>query len=106
MRITIKKGRIVDPAHQRDEISDLHISDGKITAIGKTPKGFVPDRVIDAAHRIVCPGLVDLSARLREPGRGHRASISSETAAAAGAGITTLCCPPDTDPIIDTTAVA
>lgn len=106
MRITIKKGRIVDPAHKRDEIADLHITGGKITAVGKTPKGFVPDRVINAANRIVCPGLVDLSARLREPGRGNQASITTETAAAASAGITTLCCPPDTDPVIDTTAVA
>lgn len=106
MRITIKKGRTIDPAHQRDEIADLHISGGKITAIGKTPKGFVPDRVIDATNRIVCPGLVDLSVRLREPGRGHQAGITTETTAAVSAGITTLCCPPDTDPVIDTSAVA
>jgi dihydroorotase len=106
MRITIKKGRIVDPAHKRDETGDLHIGDGRIIAIGKPPKGFISDRVIDAAGRIVCPGLVDLSARFKEPGHGYHASIASETAAAASAGISTLCCPPDTDPVIDTPAVA
>jgi len=106
MRTTIKKGRIVDPAHRRDEISDLHIKDDRIVAIGKTPRGFVPDRVIDAAHRIVCPGLVDLSASLMEPGHGNHAGIASEATAAASAGISTLCCPPDTDPVIDTPAVA
>ena len=106
MRISIKKGRIVDPAHQRDEITDLHITGDKITAVGKTPKGFVPDRVLHAANRIIFPGLVDLSASLREPGRGYKANITTETGAAASAGITTLCCPPDTDPVIDSTAVA
>ena len=87
MRITIKQGRIVDPAHKRDETGDLHIGDGKIIAIGKPPKGFISDRVIDAAGRIVCPGFVDLSARFKEPGHGFHASIGSETAAAASAGI-------------------
>ena len=106
MRITIKKGRIVDPAHRRDKTGDLHISGGRIVAIGKAPDGFVPDRVIDGTHRIVCPGLVDLSASLMEAGHVNHVSIASEATAAASAGITTLCCPPDTDPVIDTPAVA
>jgi len=105
MKLTIKKGRIIDPAHDRDEVADLHIDHGKIVATGKPPKGFSPDRSIDAAARIVCPGLVDLAARLGEPGQEHKATIATETAAAAGAGITTICCPPDTSPVIDTTAV-
>lgn len=105
MRLTIKGGRIIDPAQDRDEIADLHIDHGHIVATGKAPKGFAPDRRIDANGMIVCPGLVDLAARPREPGQGHKATVATETAAAAGAGITTICCPPDTNPVIDTTAV-
>ncbi|NIR29130.1 MAG: dihydroorotase, partial [Gammaproteobacteria bacterium] len=66
---------------------------------------FTPEREIDAGGCIVCPGLVDLCARLREPGLEHKATIASETRAAARAGITTLCTPPDTTPVIDTPAV-
>jgi dihydroorotase len=104
--IEIINGRLIDPANQIDKNSDLFIDDGKICAVGKAPKGFKPDTTIDAGNQVVCPGLVDLCAHLREPGEEHKATISSETAAAAKSGITTLCCPPDTDPVIDTPAVA
>jgi len=106
MRLSIQGGRIVDPATGLDQAVDLHLADGRILTLGARPDGFVPDRVIDARNRIVCPGLVDLRARLREPGQEHKATIASESRAAAAAGITTLCCPPDTDPVIDTPAVA
>lgn len=105
MRITISNGRILDPANKLDQNSDLHIADGRIVAIGVPPEGFNADQIIDASNRLVCPGLVDLSARLREPGFEHKATIASETRAAAAAGITTLACPPDTQPVIDTPAV-
>lgn len=104
--ISIRNGRLVDPANAIDACLDLHICDGKILAVGNLPEDFEPDEIIDAAGQIVCPGLIDLCARLREPGHEHKATIASETAAAASAGITTLCCPPDTDPVIDTPAVA
>ena len=78
---------------------------GRIAAVGQAPDGFAPDHRIDAAGCVVCPGLVDMCARLREPGQEHKASIDSECRAAASSGITTLCCPPDTDPVIDTPAV-
>ncbi len=104
-RILIANGRIIDPASGLDQVADLYISDGEISAIGEVPQGFSADITIDASDRIVCPGLVDLSARLREPGQEQKATVASETAAAAKGGITTLCCQPDTDPVIDTPAV-
>jgi dihydroorotase len=104
-QILIANGRIIDPASGLDQVADLYISDGEISAIGEVPQGFSADITIDASDRIVCPGLVDLSARLREPGQEQKATVASETAAAAKGGITTLCCQPDTDPVIDTPAV-
>ena len=106
MRIEIKNGRIIDPANEIDSTQSLFIIDGKIAAIGAAPAGFSADETIDANDQIVCPGLVDLRAHLREPGEEHKGTIASETRAAARGGITTLCCPPNTHPIIDTPAVA
>ena len=105
MRIHIKKGRIIDPANNIDTASDLCVADGKIVAVGKKPKDFKADQTIDASNKIVCPGLVDLSARFREPGQEHKSTIVKEAAAAAGGGVTTICYPPDTEPVIDTPAV-
>lgn len=106
MRLHIRNGRLIDPANGIDGRHDLFIADTAIAAIGDAPDGFSADRVIDADDRIVCPGFVDLRAHPREPGQEHKATIASEARAAAQGGITTLCCPPDTDPIIDTPAVA
>ncbi|MEW5754893.1 MAG: dihydroorotase [Pseudomonadota bacterium] len=105
MRVLIQNGRLIDPANQHDAVCDLYIAEGKIVGLGQAPQGFTPDRVIDASGLIVCPGLIDLQAHLREPGQKHKGTIASETAAAVAGGITTLCCPPDTDPVIDSTAV-
>lgn len=105
MRIAIKNGRVLDPAQRFDAAMDVFIADGRIAGMGATPAGFVADRVLDASGCIVCPGFVDLSAHLREPGQEHKATIASETRAAAAGGVTTLCCPPSTDPVIDTPAV-
>jgi len=106
MSLKITGGRLLDPANGVDKKTNVFISKGKIVGIGKGPAGFKARRTIDATGKIVCPGLVDLATRLREPGEEHKATIKSETRAAASAGITTLCCLPDTDPIIDTPAVA
>jgi len=73
--------------------------------VKQAPDGFTPDLTIDASGQIVCPGFVDLSARLREPGQEHKATIASETRAAAASGVTSLCLPPDTIPVIDSPAV-
>jgi len=106
MKIEIRQGRIIDPANGIDATQDLFISDGEIIALGTAPQGFKADNSIDASDQIVCPGFVDLRAHLREPGEEHKGTIASETRAAARGGITTLCCPPNTHPIIDTPAVA
>jgi dihydroorotase len=105
MNLHIKNGRVVDPSSQLDSQQDIFIRDGKIVAISTHLDGFNADQTIDATGLIVCPGLVDLNARLREPGQEHTATIESETAAAVAGGITSLCVPPDTDPVIDTPAV-
>jgi dihydroorotase len=104
--ISIIKGRVIDPATKLDLVTDLHIADGKIIAIGKAPADFTAVREINAQNKIVCPGFIDLSVRLREPGAEYKATIISETEAAAKNGITTVCCPPDTDPVIDSPAIA
>lgn len=106
MNITIRGGRLIDPANNTDAVQDIHIADGKIAALGRAPDGFMAEQEIDASGQVVCPGLIDLQARLREPGQKHKGSIASESRAAASAGITTLCCPPDTSPVIDNPAVA
>lgn len=101
MNIQIANGRVIDPANQIDALQDVFIIDGKIAALGAAPAGFAADRVIDAKGLIVAPGLVDLSARLREPGFEYRATLESEMQAAMAGGITSLACPPDTDPVLD-----
>src|SRR3990172_12443908 len=101
MKIHIKGGRLIDPRSGRDEHEDVFIAAGEIAAIGRAPAGFHADRTIDAKGLVVCPGLVDLSARLREPGFEYRATLESEMQAAVAGGVTSLACPPDTDPPLD-----
>ena len=104
--IVIKQGRIIDPANNIDSVQDIYIANGKIISIDKEPSGFKAEQTIDATNKIVIPGIVDICARLREPGLEYKGTIKSETKAAAASGITTVCVPPDTEPCIDTTAVA
>lgn len=100
MRIEIAHGRLVDAIHGEREAS-LYLADGTIAAIGAAPAGFAADRVIDARGLMVAPGLVDIAVRLREPGFEYKATLESEMAAAVAGGITSLSCPPDTDPPLD-----
>ena len=102
--LRLKGGRVIDPANRIDGIMDVYVAHGRIAALGSAPEGFVAAREIDAAGCIVCPGLVDLCARVREPGEEHKATIATESVAAAVGGITTLCCPPDTNPVVETPA--
>lgn len=99
--IHIQHGRLIDPASQLDAVQDLYITDGKVAGIGKQPAGFAATQTIDASNQIVCPGLVDICARLREPGDEYKATLISELQAAVAGGITSLACPPDTDPVLD-----
>ncbi|MFB3091224.1 MAG: dihydroorotase, partial [Gammaproteobacteria bacterium] len=105
MRLKIMNGRIIDPENNIDQTGNLFIEEGRIVGINKAPKGFKAELEIDASNQIVCPGLVDLCARLREPGQEYKATIASETVAAIASGITSICCPPDTVPVIDSPAV-
>ncbi len=101
MKIHLKGGRLIDPKNSIDALHDVYIAAGKIVAVGAAPAGFSANRTIDASGRIVCPGLVDLSARLREPGFEYIATLESEMDAACAGGVTSLACPPDTDPPLD-----
>jgi len=101
MKIHIKNGHLIDPKNGIDSKKDLFIAAGKIIAVGESPEGFIANQIIDANNLIVIPGLVDLSARLREPGFEHKATLESEMQAAVAGGITSLACPPDTDPVLD-----
>ena len=106
MHLLIKNGRVIDPANQRDEVIDLYIIDEVIAAIGKAPEGFNAEKVIDAQNLLVVPGLIDISVKLKKTGDKNKGSIASESKAAAAGGITTMCVQPDTDPVIDTPAIA
>lgn len=106
MRTAILGARVIDPASALDQITDLYIEGGKLVAIGQAPAGFAADKSLDAQGLIAAPGLVDLSVALREPGYSRKGSIASETLAAAAGGVTSLCCPPITKPVLDTSAVA
>ncbi len=101
MKIHIKNGRLVDPKNGIDAVQDVFIAAGKIISIGTAPDDFHPNRIIDAKALVVCPGFVDLSLRLREPGLEYKATLESEMGAAVAGGITSLACPPDTDPPLD-----
>jgi dihydroorotase len=101
MKIIIKNGRVIDPASGRDEHADVAIAAGRIVAIGKVSADFHASRTIDASGLVVAPGFVDLAARLREPGHEHEGMLESEMAAAVAGGVTSLVCPPDTDPVLD-----
>src|SRR2546428_8025223 len=101
MKTEIRGARVVDPASGRDAAESIFIAEGAIAAIGKAPQGFRADEIIEAKGLVACPGLVDLSARLREPGFEYKATLESEMRAAAAGGDTTLACPPDTDPPLD-----
>ncbi len=101
MKIHIQNGRLIDPATGIDRMADVFVARGHIVGIDKAPAGFETSGIVDASGCIVCPGLVDLSARLREPGYEYRATLESEMAAAAAGGVTSLACPPDTDPPLD-----
>ncbi len=97
MKLLIKGGRVVDPASGRDGIGDVFVSDGRVVDSFKEK----PEKTIDAKDLVVAPGLIDLSARLREPGYEYKATLESEMDAAVAGGVTSLACPPDTDPPLD-----
>ena len=104
MSLQIQNGRVVDVAGGSVREADIFIQGDQIVGINVAPNGFKARQVIDAAGRLVMPGLIDCQARLRDPGQPEKANIESETEAAIKNGITTLCVPPDTQPPIDNSA--
>jgi len=106
MNILIKNGRVIDPESGLDEVTDILIEDGKIKEInaecGMRNAEF---RTIDVSGKVVVPGLIDLHTHLREPGREDEETIATGTRAAAKGGFTTICCMPNTQPVIDNPSV-
>ena len=101
MSILIKGGRVIDPASGLDAIADVAVADGRVVGIQTIPADFRPSHILEASACVVAPGLIDLAARLREPGHEHARMLESEMAAAVAGGVTRLVCPPDTDPVLD-----
>lgn len=103
MKLLIKGGRVINPETKFDQIADVLVEDGKITAIDKD---IVAEdaKVYDAAGKIVTPGLVDLHVHFREPGQEAKEDFESGTKAAAAGGFTTVCTMPNTKPVVDTAA--
>lgn len=101
MNLVIEQGRILDASQNLDQVADLYIADGKVLAIGQAPANFKAEQTLNAQGKWVLPGLVDLCARLREPGSEYKATLTSELHAAMAGGVTSLACPPDTDPVLD-----
>ncbi|GAA6135428.1 dihydroorotase [Oceaniserpentilla sp. 4NH20-0058] len=102
----IQNGHVIDPASNLDGVMDIFIENDSIVAIGHAPVGFQAESTIDASGKKIFPGLIDLHSFLAEPGFTQRGSIATETHAAAQSGFTTICCSPNTKPIIDSSAVA
>ncbi len=101
MNIHIKNGRLIDPRNNIDTQMDVYVAGTIIAGLGNAPDGFVAEQVIDATGLIITPGLIDLAARLREPGFEYMATLETEMLAAVAGGVTSLACPPDTDPPLD-----
>lgn len=105
MKLLVKGGQVIDPANNRDDMLDILVEDGKISKIGRNLKARNAE-ILDAAGKIVCPGFIDIHAHLREPGFEYKEDLASGTRAAAAGGFTTVCCMPNTNPVIDNMAVA
>src|ERR1700681_674816 len=101
MKIEIRNGRVIDPAHGIDRMTSLFIAAGKVAALGTPPPGWHANRTIDARGLVICPGLIDIAARLREPGFEYKATLESEMQAAIAGGSASLACPPDPAPPLD-----
>jgi len=112
--LLISGGRVIDPANRFDAVADVLLRDGKVVAVGSDAAKLAdqePGRMpgarcerLDATGKVVCPGLIDLHAHLREPGQSAKESIATGTRAAARGGFTTVVCMPNTAPAIDNPA--
>ncbi|MDH5352887.1 MAG: dihydroorotase [Gammaproteobacteria bacterium] len=104
MSLHIRNGLLVDPVSNTISSTDVFVENDRVTSLGKPPKNFTANQTIDAKGYWIMPGLVDIQARLRDPGQPEKGNIASETSAAIQNGITSICLPPDTQPVIDNSA--
>src|SRR5947209_8516013 len=103
--LRITNGRVIDPSQGLDQVTDLWIRGQHVLAVG--PQSQHPaTRTLDAAGKIVCPGLIDMHVHLREPGREEDETIATGTAAALAGGVTSVACMPNTEPALDSQAAA
>ena len=100
MKLLIKNGRVLNPAENLDKVMDLYIEDGKIVEKGEK-LNLSADRMIDAEGCYVMPGLIDLHVHFRDPGQTYKEDIETGSRAAAKGGFTTVCCMPNTNPVVD-----
>ena len=105
MKLLIKNGRVIDPSQQLDQTCDLLVENGKIKEIGKNLSAPTGVQSIDASGCYVIPGLIDMHVHLRDPGLEYKEDIVSGTKAAVTGGFTSLCCMPNTKPVIDNKAI-
>ncbi len=101
MHILIRNGRVIDPASGLDQVGMWRLPTARSLPWARPPTHFTPTQTIDASGCWVLPGLVDLAVRLREPGTSSAGMLHSEMQAAVAGGVTSLVCPPDTDPVLD-----
>jgi dihydroorotase len=105
MSLLIRGGRVVDPANSVDGVQDLLLQDGKIAKLGPTLTPPAGTTVLDAAGKIVCPGLIDMHVHLREPGYEYKETVATGTRAAAAGGFTAVCCMANTSPVNDNRSI-
>src|SRR5215469_7856869 len=100
--LLIKGGHVIDPANKIDTLMDMLLRDGHVAEVAPPNKtrGSAEEK-FDARGLIVAPGFIDLHVHLREPGQSYKETIASGTAAAAGGGFTSVCCMPNTVPVVD-----
>ncbi len=102
--ILIRGGRVIDPSRGTDGVADVLVEDGKIAAVGRGVEAPAGATIIDAAGKVVAPGLIDLHVHLREPGQEDLETVASGAMAAAAGGFTAVCAMPNTDPVTDNQA--
>ncbi|MCM2263568.1 MAG: dihydroorotase [Desulfuromonadales bacterium] len=106
MNLLIKGGRVIDPTQKLDEVLDVLVENGRIKQVGKGLSAAAGTETVDAAGCYVTPGLIDMHVHLRDPGFEYKEDIVSGTQAAVAGGFTSVCCMPNTKPVVDGKAVA
>ena len=106
MNLLIKNGRVIDPGQKIDDTLDVLVENGVIKEVGKGLSAADGVEMIDAAGKYVVPGLIDMHVHLRDPGLEYKEDIISGTKAAVVGGFTSVCCMPNTKPVIDNKPVA